>query len=240
MATDYQFSFRCPFCNHDTTIIQTNFSEQKHLLNIDNPQGTLRITTLFIVCPNKECRKVSLQAFLDRVELARIRVSGETVVAKQELIKKWNLIPPSKARAFPSYVPPQILKDYEEACLILDSSPKASATLSRRCLQGIIRDFWKICKPRLKDEIDEIKNKCDIETWEAIDGIRKIGNIGAHFEKDINLIIEVEPDEAELLIKLIETLFKDWYINKYERQSRLEEIKKISETKESKRKEKKD
>tara|TARA_R100000900_G_scaffold13099_1_gene11381 strand:+ start:172324 stop:172506 length:183 start_codon:yes stop_codon:yes gene_type:complete len=43
-------------------------------------------------------------------------------------------------------------------------------------------------------------------------------------EKDINLIVDVDPNEAELLINLIETLFQDWYVNREERKKRLEAI----------------
>jgi hypothetical protein len=46
----------------------------------------------------------------------------------------------------PDYIPEQIKDDYYEACSILNLSPKASATLARRCLQGMIRDFWGITK----------------------------------------------------------------------------------------------
>ena len=132
--------------------------------------------------------------------------------------------PSSHALQFPSFIPKAIIVDYEEACLIRDLSPKASATLSRRCLQGIIRDFWSIKKGRLVDEINAIEDKVDPITWQAIDSVRSIGNIGAHMEKDIDLIIDVEPEEAQLLIGLIEILIKDWYIAKHERQKHLESI----------------
>jgi len=49
---------------------------------------------------------------------------------------------------------------------------------------------------RLFDEINAIQEKLDADLWEAIDGLRKIGNIGAHMESDVNLIVDVEPDEA--------------------------------------------
>lgn len=103
-------------------------------------------------------------------------------------------------------------------------SPKASATLSRRCIQGIIRDYWGISKNRLVDEINELKDKVDPATWQAIDAIRNIGNIGAHMEKDINLVIDVEPQEAQLLIGLIGILIRDWYVARHERQQHLAEI----------------
>lgn len=66
--------------------------------------------------------------------------------------------------------------------------------------------------------------------------VKKIGNIGAHMEKDVNLIVDVEPEEAELLIKLIEDLFEDWYIQRYERQQRLASIVELAAEKERIRK----
>jgi hypothetical protein len=137
------------------------------------------------------------------------------------------------AVVFPSYVPTPILDDYEEACKIRDLSPKASATLSRRCLQGIIRDFWGISKSRLVDEIEGIRDKVDVDTWAAIDAVRKIGNIGAHMERDINVIVDVEPEEAELLIGLIEMLVKDWYIARHKRQEHLRAITEAAQSKKS-------
>jgi hypothetical protein len=164
--------------------------------------------------------------------MAEYGVVGSTWRVGKHL-QTWNLIPPSSAKVFPEYVPKPILDDYTEACAIRDLSPKASATLSRRCLQGMIRDFWKISKPRLIDEIEAIKDKTDATTWQAIDAVRKIGNIGAHMEKDINVIVDVDPNEAQVLIELIEMLIKDWYIVDHERKERLKEIVSISGAKEA-------
>ena len=136
-------------------------------------------------------------------------------------------MPPYKFKAYPDYIPPAIRQDYQEACAILEDSPKASATLARRCLQGMIRDYWGVSGRNLCREIEAIKDKVDPLTWDAIDAVRKVGNIGAHMEKDINLIVDVEPGEAEKMIWLIETLIKDWYLNRHERQIKLEAIKKL-------------
>lgn len=108
---------------------------------------------------------------------------------------------------------------------------KASATLARRCLQGIIRDFWGIKKGRLIDEINALEEKVEKLTWLAIDAIRSVGNIGAHMEKDINIIIDVEPGEATKLISLIEILIEDWYVARYEKENHLESIIKLAEDK---------
>ena len=90
--------------------------------------------------------------------------------------------------------------DYVQACRIRDLSPKASATLARRCLQGMIRDFAKITKKRLVDEIDALRELATagnapagvtLESVEAIDHVRSIGNIGAHMEADVDKIIDI-------------------------------------------------
>jgi hypothetical protein len=188
----------------------------------------MRLQSLFIICPNPKCHKVTLRVTLFDIQWNELSREWDD----KTTIKQWNLIPPSKARAFPSYVPKPVLHDYNEACLICKDSPKASATLARRCLQGIIRDFWKVKPGRLIHEIEQIKDKTDPLTWEAIDSVRKVGNIGAHMEKDIDVIVDVDPNEAELLIGLIETLIRDWYINREERKNRLDQIKDIAQAKE--------
>lgn len=232
------FSWTCPFCGRDTTITSSDTTSFSDRLHIDNSVGDHSIIGKFIVCPNEKCKKYTLEFWLGT---SKTTYGGGKDFG--EVLKHWQLVPPSKAKAFPSYVPQPIVKDYEEACLILTGSPKASATLSRRCLQGMIRNYWEVKRPeghkgywRLKEEIESIEDKVEPETWAAIDGVRKIGNIGAHMEEDINVIVDVDPDEAEKLIWLIEVLIKDWYINRYERQAKLAEIKATASSKGNSRK----
>lgn len=146
------------------------------------------------------------------------------------------IYPDKKIKQYPGYIPEQIREDYEEACKIAALSPKASATLARRCLQGIIRDFYGITKSRLCDEVNAIQEKVDAELFDAIDAIRMIGNIGAHMEKDVNLIVDIEPEEAQQLIELIELLFEETYIRREDRKKRLQAIKQINEDKQAQRK----
>lgn len=216
------FKWQCPHCNHHTTITEKNFVDREFGLSIENADGYKVLYSYFIVCPNADCNKYALGSILfDSVYESR---NGTWRHYDQKEIKRWRQVPNSFAKVFPGYIPKAIIQDYEEACAIIDQSPKASATLARRCLQGMIRDFWKVRSLTLFKEIEEIKDKVDPLTWKSIDATRKIGNIGAHMEKDINLIIDVEPKESRALIKLIEILIKDWYINRHEREEMLNEI----------------
>ena len=224
-----KFNWKCPFCNHAAIIIGvgdgSTYSAFEHVFNVGNNDDTQLLRGIMVGCPNADCKQFTLEVSLHKGGKA----SGVWVPIKNK--GHWQLIPESRSKVFPAYIPEAILEDYREACLIRDKSPKASATLSRRCLQGMIRDFWGIKKARLIDEIVELELKVDSETWAAIDGVRQIGNIGAHMEKDINIIVDVEPDEAQLLIELIETLLTEWYVAKHDRQLRMAAVRNTASSK---------
>jgi hypothetical protein len=212
------FSWNCPYCNQTATITENNTDTNKHDFNSGNKDGNLALVTTVIVCPNPQCREYQIITTLFKTK----DTPREFVLI--DAVQEWILKPKSGARPFPPYIPPPILHDYREACLIVSDSPKASATLSRRCLQGMIRDFWKITGKTLALEIIELQGKIDATTWAAIDAVRKVGNIGAHMEKDIDLIVEVEPDEAKQLIGLIEFLLRDWYVGRHEREEQMQRV----------------
>ncbi len=225
------FNWTCPHCQRHVTITSTIIGGATTLYH-DNADGRRTLTTTFITCPNPECKKFTLFVELYESEANRYGNNEDLTT----LLKRWQLIPSSDAKVFPDFIPKPIIADYQEACLIKDLSPKASATLSRRCLQGILRDFWNVKPGRLVDEIDSIKDKVDPLTWAAIDSVRKLGNIGAHMEKDINVMVDVDPNEATLLVNLNETLFVDWYVAREDRKKRLSSIVEASKTKENLRK----
>lgn len=212
------FNWRCPFCGRDVTITQPRYKWERFHFDLGSKYHKQTVEIEAVACPNDECREFSLVASLHDYR----KVDGTWTVLDAK--EAWNLVPKASVKNFPDYVPEAVLTDYREACLILNASPKASATLSRRCLQGMIRDFWKVSGRTLFDEIKAIEEKVDPDTWKAIDSVRSIGNIGAHMEKDINLIIDVDPEEANLLIGLIETLITEWYVARHERQRRMARI----------------
>ena len=222
----------CPFCNRDATLqIQDRVLGWKEFTIQEPADGHKALVWRYVVCPNPRCKKFTLRVSL--LECGWDEGEGQWMPG--EPIRTWDLIPSSRAKAFPDYVPKPILDDYNEACLIVDLSPKASATLSRRCLQGILRNFWGVSPGNLAGEISQIKHKTDPLTWDAIDSVRKIGNVGAHMEKDIDLIVDVDPNEAEMLVGLIEILIKDWYVAREERRNRLTQIKSIADQKDEER-----
>ncbi|ROM84905.1 hypothetical protein BK652_10020 [Pseudomonas brassicacearum] len=221
-------NWRCPFCENYSTLTTNNMAGSALNFTLNNKfDDQLRVIVSVSVCPNQQCREVVIDAQFGRAEM----VGSYYQIG--DLFESWALRPSSLAISFPEYVPEPIRQDYEEACKIKILSPKASATLSRRCLQGIIRDYWGVRKGTLFEEISELKDRVDLDTWSAIDAVRKIGNIGAHMEKDINVVLDVEPEEAQLLIGLIEMLVKDWYVARHARQVHLAQIVQAAQNKKS-------
>ena len=100
----------------------------------------------------------------------------------------------------------------------------------------MIRDFCKITRDRLIDEIKALTKAVEegtadraitSESVKAIDHVRSLGNSGAHMEKDIDLIVPVDGQEAEIMTDLIEMLFDDWYGERERRRLRLTKIEEI-------------
>lgn len=116
----------------------------------------------------------------------------------------------------PKDVPDQYAQDYKEACLVLADSPKASAALSRRCLQALLRTIPKVKPSDLSNEIDEILNSKQLPSHlaDAIDAIRVLGNFAAHPIKSTNTgaIVEVEEGESEWLLDVLEGLFDFYFV----------------------------
>jgi hypothetical protein len=229
-------SWTCPFCSHIQIVGQDNSHRGfSSLLIGDNKLGNIGLHYEAVACLNPACREVSLS-----VSITERIASGPGTSKRGSTIQSYQLRPESNALVFPDCVPSPLRQDYIEACRIKNLSPKASATLSRRCLQGIIRDFCGISKATLGAEIKSLEDALSNgqapygvthESIDAIDHVRKIGNIGAHMEKDINSIIEIDEGEAQALIELIELLFEEWYVEREKRAARLAKVREIREAK---------
>ena len=226
-----EFNWTCPFCNRAQTVSSTKYSRGHVPLYIgDNKLGQIGFCYTAIGCSNPMCKEVAVHMAIGTDPTTRGNFEATNLVSSHRLRPEFSY------KVQPDYIPKNIVQDYIEACRIRYLSPKASATLARRCIQGVIRDFCKISKSRLIDEINTLKILVDeskapsgvtIESVDAIDHVRQIGNIGAHMEKDINVIIDVDPDEAQALIELIEMLFDEWYVSRNTRLEKLARVKLI-------------
>lgn len=215
-------SLKCPFCESAVPVLSETYREKlisflkefdKHQLILSSASESefdLKLNKLR--CP--ECQRTSytVQGIKDEYSYIDLPIH-----------------PLSKARVLPEYIPSFLREDYEEAYSIVYLSPKASATLSRRCLQGMIRDFFDVSKSTLHEEINEIEKKVSPDQKSVLHSLRKIGNVGAHLEKDVNLIVDVSSEDAEKLLLVLEYFFDEWYISKHNTEVLFSDIKEIDE-----------
>ena len=120
--------------------------------------------------------------------------------------------------------------DYREACNVLADSPRASAAMSRYCLQRLLREKAGVKHSDLSGEIDQVmvSKTLPSDLAEDLDAIRAIGNFAAHPIKSKNTgqIVDVEPGEAEHLLTVLEELFDFYFVRTAERAAKRAEINK--------------
>lgn len=139
-----------------------------------------------------------------------------------------NIHPLLSAKQFTGDVPKDIYRDYCEAKVILVASPRASAALSRRCLQAMIHNRWQIDLGNLCKEISKIpSDKITQLERDALNAIRQIGNIGVHPDK----IVDVEAEDAELLVSVIEFFLQKWYVDDPSQEKLLKDAIEINKSK---------
>ena len=119
-------------------------------------------------------------------------------------------------RTAPEDVPEQLRADYSEAASILQDSPRASAAMSRRIIEQILRDPGGYDQGNLSGQIQKFssdqRNPSGLR--ENLDYLREIGNFAAHAMKSTNTgeVLPVEPGEAEWALDAIDGLFDFYFV----------------------------
>jgi hypothetical protein len=129
---------------------------------------------------------------------------------------EFMVYPRSSSRPVGAEVTEPYRTDFEEACVVLPFSPKASAALSRRCLQAILRDKAGTKSKDLFDQIEEVSAPGILPSYivQDLHAVRNVGNIAAHTTKSTNTgeIIDVAPGEAEWNLDVLESLFDFYFV----------------------------
>jgi hypothetical protein len=193
---------KCPFCLQ-------NFIENRRIIHLEKDiEGDWGI--IADTCP--DCKKTFFK--LTPVQI----MMGIGQEMKYSPINNAILIRPKaiSRSSIPSQIPREYAEDYQESCLVLSDSPKASAALSRRCLQHIIEEKVGIKKKNLAEEIQVLLDSKSLPSYidESLDAVRNIGNFAAHPQKSLSTgeIVPVEAGEAEWNLEVIEMLFDFYFV----------------------------
>lgn len=146
-----------------------------------------------------------------------VRLDFKAVRGHQLLTAESRLVHPrASMRPVPPEVTGEYAEDFKEAVAVAPLSPKASAAVSRRLLQHIIREKAGIRRQDLNAEIDALMESevlpSDLAT--DLDALRTVGNFAAHPTKSTHTgeVVEVEPGEAEWLLELLEELLDFYFV----------------------------
>ena len=141
---------------------------------------------------------------------------GKTESGERDVLSTTLLFPKHPITQLPEEVPEKFAADFREAHDTLPISPKASAALSRRCLQTLIREKEDILEKTLFAEVERLlkTNTLPKALADDLDAIRVIGNFASHPIKDTNTgeIVEVEPGEAEWTLNVLEDLLLLYFV----------------------------
>lgn len=199
---------KCPHCLENFHAIP----QQSNLQQDDDGYWRLKR----YMCPACNRWVMYLERYrIEHADSQRFEEIEETILVRP----KGSSRPPA-----PSEVPSQYAEDYTEACLVFTDSPKASAALSRRCLQNILREKAGVRERTLEQEIQKVLDSGTLPSYLAtdIDAVRNIGNFAAHPMKSQNTgeILPVEPGEAEWNLDVIEALFDFYFVGPARAQTR--------------------
>jgi len=213
---------KCPHC---LTVVR--FEE----VRVNRPQGLCRLVVQdfeqtsrkepYIVylskCPN--CGKFILSM------CSAIETDVNTYDDRDDFVL---LRPISSERTVPPEVPTHIAEDYTEAALVFPISSKASAALSRRCLQNVLTEAGKSGKKNLAEQIAEVIPHLPSHIGDQVDAIRTTGNFAAHPIKSqvSGSIVDVEPAEAEWNLDVLDLLFDFYYVQPEIARKKREELNK--------------
>jgi len=145
-----------------------------------------------------------------------------SIVAEEEMFAQeegYLAYPLASLRPIPQEVLSEdktVAEDYQQASLVLTLSSKASAALSRRCLQTIlIKKASADPNAKLGAQIDGVLRSGTLPGYISndLDAIRNFGNFGAHpMFTAVGEIVQVEPNEAEWTLDIIDDLFDFYYV----------------------------
>lgn len=192
---------------------------------VGQTKSTLGILVCCVVVKCPHCLETFREEKLDyaltsRHELSWVVCPGcnsptvwiRTVAAN--VIRKPMVYPRAQARlALSAEVPEDIARDYAEACEVLAISAKASAALSRRILQRLLREYGGFRERTLETEIEKALPTLPSHLADAIDAVRHVGNIATHpiHSGTTGEIVDVEAGEADWLLSTVEALI-DFYV----------------------------
>ncbi len=186
---------KCPHCN---VVVHLSFSPQ----GLGRTGNGSHWVAHFGVCPNCDEAIINLLRFPQTGDnTPNLTVRG---------------YPRGAVRPVAVEVDARYADGFKEASRVLADSPKASAAVSRRLLQDVIREKAGIKERDLDTEIQKLVASKALPSHlaENLDAVRVVGNFAAHPIKSqqSGAVVEVEEGEAEWLLDVLDGMFDFYFV----------------------------
>lgn len=160
-------------------------------------------------CPNAECGRLILylEAYNNSVNCSVMDVATGSFLIHPRTIPHQSI---------PQEVPLAFSVDWKEAWAVLPHSPRASAALSRLCLQNLLRQVARVMPGSLYNEIEQVIGKGDLPPV-IVEWLLKLVQ-GAGFSGNIvegercAVVLPVTQGEAELMLDILSQLFEFYFL----------------------------
>jgi Domain of unknown function (DUF4145) len=197
-------AMECPHCGSLFTPPKEEWQSRVDVVGVDS-DGKWDLLRTY--CTNKSCKKLIIGLMQSNIVTSNTNRSRD-----EEPISFIFIRPKARYRPVSREVPEDLVSDFHEACLVLQDSPKASAALSRRCLEHLL-EKQGYTQRTLEKKIDAVKDLSS-HISENLHYLRQIGNFSAHPIKSENSgeIQDVESGEAEFNLDVLEQLFDFYYV----------------------------
>lgn len=198
---------KCPCCGisvrFESVKVEVSHGFGEDRLKLHNLKGQ---NTTLVACSCPVC-SVNILSVMERKGGVGVPFYTYTMI--------WPIDGSRKAPAEVKNESPRIADEFEEAALVLRFSEKASAALSRRCLQHVLIEKAGVNpQDNLSRQIDDVLPQLPSYLKDNVDAIRVVGNFAAHPIKSERTgeIVDVEAGEAEWILDVLEELFDYYYV----------------------------
>jgi len=193
----------CPFCLHQvapdwqalytaTNELGNSLAQVQRKLTAQLPDSACAVYVIldWARCPNETCHQILVKVLR---YISRFGTNYD--------VGEWFAVPKRKPpQPVDDLVLDPFATDFEEACLILDDSPRMSSVLSRRILADLLEKFANLTDYNVATRIDKYiaDTSHPSRLRENLHYLREIGDFSAHTMKDDHgQIVNVEREEAE-------------------------------------------
>jgi hypothetical protein len=174
-----------------------------------NKAAHIEVEAYWAVC--RKCRELMVKIHKAVTYAKSVNSSRENLAKQPRDEKAWLALPQRKLPpSISNLVPDSMARDYREAFLILEDSPRMSSVLSRRILADLLENYAKITRYTVAKQIDAFINDTNHPSRhrDNLHYLREIGDFSAHTKKDAKGdVIEVSAEEAEWTLQVISGLF---------------------------------